>query len=832
MSFGIAAAGRLIHEHDLSLVAVAFCVSGIGCFTVVNLLARLREAAKIQAPFWLLAAALTFGLAVWATHFLAMLAFHPGMDVAYSLPETINSVIIAAVGGMLGLTAWFLAPARWVGALLGGIILGLSIGGMHYTGVAAMRMPGYMTLNSAEVWASIGIGIAMAAAALARLDSKHGTGRRLEVALWLTLAICGLHFTGMAALRITPCAPAAPTSAIIMGTSSLAVIVASSSLVVLVICLAALLMEQVLARRAAQEDQRLTLMNNLAREALIIHRDGNILQANAAAGKLLGAPAERLAGRALATLFAADSAATLLRQTLRQSPHVWPEEMQVITGAGKHVPVEITSQTIAFRHAPATVMILRDLSDRKRSDALIRHLAHHDILTDLPGRSLLLDKLQKALKLATMAGTGAAVLYLDLDRFKPVNDLLGHAAGDEVLVEVARRLRAQTRESDAVARLGGDEFVMVIANVQSAEDVKIFADRVIRSIEQPVNLDGRDVCIGVSIGAALYPQDGQDPESLMRAADMAMYLAKASGRGALQFFDSLMDENQRERRQLEQELSVAVERGELVLHYQPLINCRTHQLDGFEALLRWNNKARGMMSAGQFIPLAEQTGLITKIDHWVIQRACVDAAAWPAPLKLAVNVSSSQFRQAGLPGTVAQALAASGLDAARLELEITETVLIEDPDRAMKMLSQLRVLGVRLVLDDFGTGYSSLNYLRLFRFDKIKIDRSFVPDLGESDEAGTIVSAIINLGHTLGLSVTVEGVETRLQLAEILARDADQVQGFLLARPSPADLFWGDFSTRIGRLMSDCAPDGTAAAKPARRRSKALAGAETSRPGD
>jgi len=811
------------------MVAVAFCISALGCFTVVNLLAKVRDASKIQAGFWLPAAALTFGLGVWATHFLAMLAFHPGMEVAYSLPETINSVIIAAVGGLLGLTAWFLAPARWAGVLLGGIILGLSIGGMHYTGVAAMRMDGYMTLNVTEVWASIGIGIALAALALARFDGRHGIGRRLEVTLWLTLAICGLHFTGMAALRITPCAPAAPTSATIVDTSSLAVIVASSSLAVLVICLSAILMERVLARRAAQEDQRLTLMNNLAREALVIHRDGNILEANAAAGKLLGEAAERLAGRALAGLFAADSAATLLRQAAQPHRHVWPEELQVITGAGKHVPVEITSQTIAFRHAPATVMILRDLSDRKHSEARISHLAHHDVLTDLPSRSLLLDNLQKALKLAAMAGWGAAVLYLDLDRFKPVNDLLGHAAGDEVLVEVAQRLRAQTRNGDAVARLGGDEFVMVIGNAKSAEDIQILADRLIRSIERPYKLDDRDVRIGVSIGAALYPQDGQDPESLLRAADMAMYRAKASGRGVLQFFDSLMDENQRERRQLEQELSAAVEADEFVLHYQPLINCRTHQLDGFEALLRWNNQARGMMSAGQFIPLAEETGLITGIDQWVIARACADAASWPAPLNLAVNVSSSQFRQAGLPGTVGQALASSGLDPARLELEITETVLIEDPDRAVRMLSQLRALGVRLVLDDFGTGYSSLNYLRLFRFDKIKIDRSFVPDLGQSDEAGTIVSAIINLGHTLGLSVTVEGVETPGQLAEILVRNADHVQGFLFARPGPAASFWGDFSTGIARLMRDCDPDGTATAEPTRRR-KALAGTETTPP--
>jgi diguanylate cyclase (GGDEF)-like protein/PAS domain S-box-containing protein len=813
-----AAIGAAIDQYNLPLVAVAICICAIACFTVVNLLARVHDVPRLQAALWLPAAALTFGLGVWATHFLAMLAFHAGMPVAYSVPETINSVVIAAIGSLLALIAWFLAPARWAGALLGGIILGLSIGGMHYTGVAAMRMPGYMSLNAAEVWASVGIGCALSTLALARFNSQRGARRRLEVTFWLTLAICGLHFTGMAALRITVCAPASQPAATIMGTSSLAVVVSSCSLAVLIIGLAALLMERVLARRAAQEDHRLTLMNNLAREALIIHRNGRILEANAAAGSLLGDPAEHLAGRELSALFAADSAATLKRQATQPNQHIWPEEMQVITGAGQLVPVEITSQTISFRRAPATVMILRDLSDRKHSEARISHLAHHDILTDLPSRSLLLERLQKTLMLASMGGTGAAVLYLDLDRFKPVNDLLGHAGGDEVLVQVAQRLRAETRDSDAVARLGGDEFVMVVANVPSAENIRSLADRLIRSIERPFTIDQRDVRIGVSIGAALYPQDGQDPETLMRAADMAMYHAKASGRGVLQFFDSIMDEIQRERRLLEQELSGAVQRDEFVLHYQPLINCRTHQPDGFEALLRWNNKTRGMMSAGQFIPLAEETGLITKIDHWVIEHACADAASWPAPLQLSVNISPSQFRQAGLPVIVGEALAKSGLDPARLELEITESVLIEDPDRAFKMLSQLRAQGVRLVMDDFGTGYSSLNYLRLFRFDKIKIDRSFVPDLGQSVDAGTIVGAIIDLGHTLGLSVTVEGVETHRQLEEILARNADQVQGFLFARPGPAEAFGGDEAARSARLMRDCAP-----AKPASRRRRALA---------
>jgi diguanylate cyclase (GGDEF)-like protein len=440
---------------------------------------------------------------------------------------------------------------------------------------------------------------------------------------------------------------------------------------------------------------------------------------------------------------------------------------------------------------------MRDLSDRKRSEAQIRHMAHHDTLTNLPSRPLLSERLNTVIKTASVKGAGAAVLYLDLDRFKPVNDILGHAGGDAVLIEVARRLQAQTRSTDAVARLGGDEFVMVVGNVSTPDEIRNLAFRLIKTIEQPFDVEGRQIGIGVSIGAAIYPRDGNDPETLLRAADMAMYRAKSNGRGNVEFFDSRMDTRLRERRKLEQELRLAVERGEMMLHYQPLVDCRSGQINGFEALLRWNHPVHGIMNAGQFIPLAEETGVIGQLDSWAIEHACIEASGWAIPLNLAVNVSTSEFRQADWPRNVAAALTRSGLDPARLEIEVTESVLIQDPDRAVKTLSQLRDFGARLSLDDFGTGYSSLNYLRLFRFDKFKIDRSFANDLGRGTEAATIISAIINLGHTLGLSVTVEGIETADQLAQIVALGADQVQGYLLGRPGFVEDFKGAAMTQL-----------------------------------
>jgi len=787
---------RLVQEHNLPLVAVAVCICAMGCLSVVNLMARAKESPRLQVPVWLAAAALAFGLSVWSTHFLAMLAFNAGMPIAYNLTETVTSIAIAGIGALLALTAWCLAPRRWAAISSGGLVLGLSIGGMHYTGVAAMRMAGSMILDPIDVAASIVMAVAFASLAFVRFDPRGPPSRRYEVMLWLTLSICGAHFTGMMGLRIIPCAQC-PHASALMGTSSLAAMVASVSLAVMIVFVAATLMERHLTRLAAQEDRRLRLMNNLAREALIIHRRGKIVEVNQAAGSMFGQPPSAFAGGELANLFAPESAAALRLHVQQADQDVWPEELQALTADGRHVPVEITSQAIEFHNASATVVVMRDLSDRKRSEAQIRHMAHHDTLTNLPSRPLLSERLNTVIKTASVKGAGAAVLYLDLDRFKPVNDILGHAGGDAVLIEVARRLQAQTRSTDAVARLGGDEFVMVVGNVSTPDEIRNLAFRLIKTIEQPFDVEGRQIGIGVSIGAAIYPRDGNDPETLLRAADMAMYRAKSNGRGNVEFFDSRMDTRLRERRKLEQELRLAVERGEMMLHYQPLVDCRSGQINGFEALLRWNHPVHGIMNAGQFIPLAEETGVIGQLDSWAIEHACIEASGWAIPLNLAVNVSTSEFRQADWPRNVAAALTRSGLDPARLEIEVTESVLIQDPDRAVKTLSQLRDFGARLSLDDFGTGYSSLNYLRLFRFDKFKIDRSFANDLGRGTEAATIISAIINLGHTLGLSVTVEGIETADQLAQIVALGADQVQGYLLGRPGFVEDFKGAAMTQL-----------------------------------
>ena len=427
-----------------------------------------------------------------------------------------------------------------------------------------------------------------------------------------------------------------------------------------------------------------------------------------------------------------------------------------------------------------------DLSERKRSEAQMRHLAQHDGLTGLPNRLMLDDLLAEAVESARRRGHGVGVLCLDLDRFKPVNDLFGHAAGDWLLVDVSCRLSGMLRAGDTLARLGGDEFAIVLAAAEQPSEGAGLAQRIVDALSQPFDVDGQPVTIGVSVGVACSAAEECDHETLLRLAGVAMHRAKEEGRGTFRVFEPAMDEQIQYRRVLEQDLRRAIEGGALELHYQPIVDCAGGGLLGFEALVRWEHPERGRIPPSEFVPLAEACGLIVPLGRWVLEAACREAAGWPAPLRVAVNVSPAQFRQQDLPQQVADTLARCGLAAARLEVEVTEGFLVDDPERALAILSALKAHGIALSLDDFGTGYSSLSYLHRFPFDKIKIDRSFVQRLGRDDQAGAIVRAVIAMADSLALTVTAEGVETEAQLRALQAQRCGQVQGYLTGRPMPA----------------------------------------------
>jgi diguanylate cyclase (GGDEF)-like protein/PAS domain S-box-containing protein len=429
-----------------------------------------------------------------------------------------------------------------------------------------------------------------------------------------------------------------------------------------------------------------------------------------------------------------------------------------------------------------------DIEARKAAEHKIAHMARHDGLTDLPNRALFRERLdQRLAELGQRPGT-CAVLCLDLDGFKAVNDKHGHGVGDALLREVAHRLRSTLRSDATVARFGGDEFA-VILNASAPHQIATVAKRLIKAVSAPVTIDGPPMEVGVSIGIALAPRDGSDVDTLLKRADLALYRAKAEGKDTYRFYEPVMDETRAERRILEVDLRRAVHDGSLTLYFQPQVRSGQGDLIGFEALARWHHPSRGMISPADFIPLAEETGLILPLGAWVLRKACEEAARWPETLKVAVNLSAQQIVQPGLPELVLSVLTESGLSPRRLELEVTETVIINDMTRALSTLRRLKGLGVAIAMDDFGTGYSSLATLQAFPFDKIKIDRSFVGQVMKSREAAVITRAVIGLGHSLGIGVVAEGVETSGQMAFLQEEACTEFQGFLFGRPQAIEHF-------------------------------------------
>jgi diguanylate cyclase (GGDEF)-like protein len=425
-----------------------------------------------------------------------------------------------------------------------------------------------------------------------------------------------------------------------------------------------------------------------------------------------------------------------------------------------------------------------DITERRRAEKQIAHLAHYDALTDLPNRVLFREQLERELE-RIKRGEQLAMLYIDIDEFKGINDSLGHAVGDELLKAVASRLRSCVRETDFVARLGGDEFAIVQTGIGQPSDVMEMVKRIYQAIRAPYECLGHRVATDASIGIALAPHDGTDLDQLLKSADLAMYGAKADGRRTYRFFEPEMDARVKARRTLELAIRQAIADEAFELHYQPVVDLKSNQIAGCEALLRWRHPVRGMISPAEFIPIAEETGLICQIGDWVLATACAEAVNWPPNVRLAVNVSPVQFRSDAFALKVANVLATTGLPAHRLELEITEAVLIRDDEAALTMLQHLRAIGVRIALDDFGTGYSSLSYLRRFPFDKIKIDRCFVDDIAEAKGSSAIVQAVINIANAQNMTTTAEGVETEQQKEMLRSLGCTEMQGFLFSRPRP-----------------------------------------------
>ncbi|MDF3152724.1 EAL domain-containing protein [Mesorhizobium sp. XAP10] len=671
-------------EHNLWLVLLAALMCVTGCWVTIGLFDRSRKTTGVQMKGWLFLTAVAAGSSIWCTHFIAMLAYQPGAPITFDPVLTMASLVIAIVGTGLGFTLAS-GKSRRLAPEWSGVVVGLAISAMHYTGMMAYHVAGIVEWDGSYVVASLVISAVFSALAVGHAVRRpYGWSHYLAIGL-LVLAIVGLHFTAMAAVAVTP------LSFISTGTNP------------------------------------------------------DILVAMAVAVAVVG------------LIVAATGFASYL------------------------------------------------IDERGRLESFVRlqHLALNDALTGLPNRVSFNDRLDHEIDRACEGeDTMTAVIVIDLDRFKEINDLRGHAAGDQALKIVARRLAKLTGEGEFVARLGGDEFA-AIKRFKDQKDLLGMVSRLEKSLFEPLRLEDFEIAAGASIGVAVYPRDGADRERLVSNADLAMYRAKGDVTRAVCFYESAMDETARARRALATDLRQAIERDELSLHYQVQTSVQSGATCGYEALLRWTHPVHGMIPPAEFIPIAEENGSIMAIGEWVLRTACRQAASWGNGHKIAVNLSPVQFAHADLAKLVHQILIETGLSPKRLELELTESTIVADKVRTLHVLRQVKALGVTIAIDDFGTGYSSLDTLRSFPFDKIKLDRSFMADVERSPQAKAIIRAVLTLGRSLDIPVLAEGVETHVQLTILQVEGCNEAQGYFLGRPKPIDQITGDTDVRNDRLFAE-----------------------------
>jgi diguanylate cyclase (GGDEF)-like protein/PAS domain S-box-containing protein len=559
-------------------------------------------------------------------------------------------------------------------------------------------------------------------------------------------------------------------------------------------------------RRAERElDRTRNFLNAIVDnvpEVLVVKsaHDGRYVFINRSGEALYGVPRSELIGRRTSDFFPPEQTKIIGgrdQEALRRGRLDLESHLLAVRGSEK---IYVDSSRVAINGKDGKpeylLTVIKDISERRETQLRIAHLAHHDPLTDLPNRAAFNAKLDETIAAAEVAGARFTLLCMDLDHFKEVNDLFGHAAGDDVLLKIAKRI-VDAAGKAFISRLGGDEFMLIATDGEQPEAARDLAGKLIRALSDEIEYDGRKLRIGLSVGAAVYPDDGCDAATLLRNADAALYRAKAEGRGMVRFYEIEMDRALHDRRELQNELSAAIERGELALHYQPQAKINGTVI-GFEALLRWDHPQRGFVPPGKFIPLAEEAGLIAGIGEWVLREACREAASWRRPLQIAVNLSPFQFRQGDLVTLVCNVLLETGLAPDRLVLEITESALMNDFSRALSTLRRLKALGVQIAMDDFGTGYSSLSYLQSFPFDKIKIDKTFISNLDRNAQSAAIVRAVMGLGRNLKLLVVAEGVETKEQLEALRREHCDEMQGYLIGYPSPID----DYAQIVGRTAT------------------------------
>lgn len=767
-------------DHDFSLVLVAATICALG--VLASMIVAGRSMSSDRALLWSVLAGVCLSSTIWSTHFVAMLAYLERLTLSYDTLPTVASFVVGCLMISAGVCLAVRHRTRVTIVLASGVLVGAGVVALHYLGMAAVRLPGHLNydadLVAASVVFSLGFGAAALYVGIARNDMGRLLSGRYGGALLLLLMTVSLHFTGMGAVNVVV-DPLLPPLDPGISRETLVVAVTLATACVLVIAIASAVMDQRMSSHMAAEAERFRTLVDGSFEGIVIHVDGIIRDYNPAFQTIIAADA-------VAPTALRDCIPEALLTEIMQDPGT-PREIQLKRASGESLLVEVCGRAMQLKDGSrGQLLSIRDISLRKRAEAKLSHLALHDQLTDLANRRLFIELAAKQMSHARRHGEQFAVHAIDLDGFKLVNDMHGHESGDVLLKEIGRRLQDCLRDEDVVARFGGDEFVVLETGAHQPSDAMTVAQRILEAIRAPIQLPDAEVVISGSIGVAVFPQDGREVEDLLRNADTAMYRAKADGKSTYRFFEAEMDAALVIRRKLESRLRRAISEERFDVVYQPLVDSQTQAPLGFEALLRWNDDELGFVSPAEFIPVAEETGLIVSLGDFVLRRACADAAKWPEPLRVAVNLSPVQFKRPGLVQSARDALEAAGLDGSRLDLEITESTLIENREQVLDILQQLKAMQIRISMDDFGTGYSSLSYLQSFPFDKIKIDRVFVSEVEKSQRNSSIVEAVVAMGRSLSMKVVAEGVETDEQAALLGDMRCDELQGFLIARPMPA----------------------------------------------
>jgi diguanylate cyclase len=789
--------------YHIPLVSLSIIIAVIASYAALDLGIQVQKTKSYARYIWMISGAFAMGMGIWAMHFVAMLAFHLSINVTYDVTLVIVSIIPAILSSGIALYIISRPVLGKKQVLLGALFMATGIVSMHYTGMEAMKMNAEITYDPL-LWTLSAI-IAFVASVVAIyllsfVSQNYKTSKiwlvKLGSAVLMGIAISGMHYTGMSAASYKSHQHHTDLASTPFNSTLLAYAIGIVILILLGMVFISTFIDRRFEYQSILSERKFRSVIESANDSIILSdRTGTIISWNKGAELIFGFTEKEAIGKNLQIIipdkFKVVHQQGMERYLLSGEPRVIGNtvELEGLRKNGGEFPIELSLEAWQEDDQVYFSSIIRDITERKRNEKKINQMVYRDPLTGLPNRLLLNDRLSQALELADETKQTIGIMFIDLDRFKYINDTLGHAVGDQLLIEIAKRIQVCVGKNDTVCRQGGDEFIVLIPNT-TADEVSKIAQKIVDLFSSSVMVNEQELFVTPSIGIAMYPGDGRDIETLIKNADTAMYRVKEQGKNNFQFYTPEMNEAVTKKMKLEIGLRKALERNEFKIVYQPQFDVETGGIIGVEALLRWHHPEWGTISPAEFIPIAEETGLILQIGEWVLHGACLQNKALQnagyAPLRMAVNISSRQFQQSDLVERVSRILRETELAPQYLELELTESI-IQDSKYAVAKMQVLKEMGIHLSIDDFGTGYSSLSYLKTFPIHTLKIDQSFTRNIYADPKDASLVETIIAMAHNLDLKVIAEGVETEEQLHFLQQKQCNEAQGYYFSRPISAE---------------------------------------------